>query len=542
MRAALLPILAVIAISILMVAHLFLRAPIFPFSPDSANYIEQARSLIQSGLTFSAPSGSNGIDKTSGSLFPIGFPIILAFFSIFGVDAQEASIAVGWLSAILLPVLLYICFKKQIGSSYAAILAGLSVFSPGVLTYAPMGLTDIFSLVLAVGAIGLVLNSRSTTFFFVGGVVAGLAYAVRNAHIALLVALAVYFVYLWVSNPEQRNTTIKQAIAFAIGASVIILPLLLRNLAIFGALNPYEMEPSTVSVAHNVRIYIQEFIYDLSALRNLGLFVGWSIQGLMLLLALVIGGSWMLMVVWKGQLAEEKKRTIFLCITYSIMGAGVVIAARSRYEWGEMINIRHTLQYTPFCLAALLAVIPEVSRDTFLSFMRKSGLTLVCLLGILHALYALKLGAEYQQSIHRGLDAMNAYQNGKNHLCVSEGNTLLMSNWEYVFRIKCDARVQNAEFVNLRCDASKSSTIEKPERCNTLVTGILNLSDKLVDRSIWAGFFPGRYGVNTNNLPLPEVDIISLQNAGWDIVQNNASGLLLSHQSLGPKNFAYALK
>ncbi|MGB4923616.1 MAG: hypothetical protein WBO98_05500, partial [Candidatus Nitrotoga sp.] len=64
MRTALLPILTVIAISVLMVAHLFFRAPIFPFSPDSANYIEQARSLIQNGITFSIPSGANGIDKT----------------------------------------------------------------------------------------------------------------------------------------------------------------------------------------------------------------------------------------------------------------------------------------------------------------------------------------------------------------------------------------------------------------------------------------------------------------------------------------------
>ena len=540
LRTALLPIFAVATISILMVAHLFLRAPIFPFSPDSANYVEQARNLIQEGLTFSISSDSNGMDKTSSSLFPIGFPIILAFLSIFGFDAQEASITVGWLSAILFPALLYICFKKQIGSSYAAILAGLSALSPGVLTYAPMGLTDIFSLILAVGVIGLVLNSRSTTFFFVGGVVAGLAYAVRNAHIALLTALAVYFLYLWVSNPAQRNTTIRQAIAFVVGASTIILPLLLRNLVIFGALNPYEMEPSTVSVVHNVRVYIQEFIYDVSALRNLGLFVGWSIQGLILLLALVMGGSWMLMVVWKGQLAEKKKKTIFLCITYSTMGACVVIAARSRYEWGEMINIRHTLQYTPFFLAALLAAIPGVSRDTSLSFVRKSGLTLVCFLGILHTFYAYRLGGEYQQSIHRGLDAMNAYQNGKNHLCVSEDNTLLMSNWEYVFRIQCDARVQNAEPVNLQCDASRSSIVEKPGRCN--ITGILNLSDRLVGKSIRAGFFPGRYGVNANNLPLPEVDIISLQNSGWDIVQNNASGLLLSHQSHSAKNFGHALK
>ena len=540
MRAALLPILAVAIISILMVAHLFFRAPIFPFSPDSAEYIEQARSLIQEGLTLSTSPGPGVMDKTPSTLFPIGFPIVLAFFSIFGFDAREAAVALGWLSAILLPALLYISFKKQIGPSYAAILAGLSVLSPGVLTYAPMGLSDIFSLILAVGVIGLVLSSRSTTFVFVAGVIAGFSYAVRNAQIALLAALAVYFLYLWVSNPAQRTQTIRQAIAFVVGASIIILPILLRNLMIFGALNPYEMEPSTVSVVHNVRVYIQEFIYDVSALRNHGLFVGWSIQGLILLLALVIGGSWMLMVVWRGQLAEKKKKTIFLCITYSIMGACVVIAARSRYEWGEMINVRHTLQYTPFFLAALLAVIPSASSDVSLSFARKFGLALVFFLGVFHTFYAYRLGAEYQQSIHRSLDAMNAYQNGKNHLCVSEGNSegnaLLVSNWGYVFSIQCAAHAQNMEPVNPRCDVSGASIIGKTERCNTLVNGILNLSDRWVGRSIRAGFFPGRSGVDFNDLPLPEVGVVSLQNSGWDIVQNNASGLLVSHQSNSAKN------
>lgn len=542
LRTALLPILAVVAISVLMVVHLFFRAPIFPFSPDSANYIEQARSLIQNGLTFSIPSGINGMDKTPSPLFPIGFPIILAFFSIFGFDAQEASIAVGWLSAALFPALLYICFQKQIGPLYAAILAGLSALSPGVLTYAPMGLTDIFSLILAVGAIGLVLNSRSTTFFFVGGVVAGLAYAVRNAHIALLAALAVYFLYLWVSNPAQRTQTIKQATVFAVGASLIILPLLLRNLMIFGALNPYEMPLSTVSAVHNIRVYIQEFVYDLTALRSLGIFVGWSTQGLVFLLALVIGVSGMLMIVWRGQLTEKKKKTIFLCATYSIIGTCVVIAARSRYEWGEMINIRHTLQYTPFFLAALLAAIPSANSDAALSFARKTGLTLVFFLGIFHTLYAHKLGAEYQQSMRRSLDAMNAYQNGKNHLCVSEKNTLLMSNWEYVFSIQCAAHAQNMEPVNLQCDGQAPLAKNKAERCHTLVNGILSLSDKLAGRSIRAGFFPGRSGININNLPLPEADILSLQNSGWDIVQNNANGLLLSYQSNSTKNSGHGLK
>jgi hypothetical protein len=183
---------------------------------------------------------------------------------------------------------------------------------------------------------------------------------VRNANIALLVALAVYFLYLWFSNPVQRSETTRRFLAFLAGVSLVIVPLFLRNIMIFGSLNPYIMEPSTVGVIQNIRMYIVEFIYDISALWSLGHYIGWSIPGLIFLLVSVIGASRILMVVWI-QLTENRKNTIFLCTTYSIIGACVVIAARSRYEWGELINIRHTLQYTPFFLAAFLAAIPNAS-------------------------------------------------------------------------------------------------------------------------------------------------------------------------------------
>ena len=175
MRTTFSPFSCVIIISILMTAHLIFRSPDFPFAPDSAAYIEQARNLIQEGSALTTPYGPDGIDKTPDKLFPIGFPIVLAFISMFGLDPREAALAVGWLSAILLPLLLYTSFRKQIGSSRAAILAGLSALSPGVLTNAPIGASDVFALAMAVSAIGLVLNARPTTLFFVSGAVAGFA-------------------------------------------------------------------------------------------------------------------------------------------------------------------------------------------------------------------------------------------------------------------------------------------------------------------------------------------------------------------------------
>jgi hypothetical protein len=528
MRTASLPILAVTTISILMLAHLYLRTPVFPFSPDSASYIEQARSLIQEGSTLTTSYGPDGVDKAPSTLFPIGYPIVLALISMFGIDARESSVVLGWVSAISFPALLFISFRKLIGSTYAVILVGLSAFSPGVLQHAPMGLTDMFSLMLAVSAIGLVLNSRSTPSFLVSGLVAGFAYAVRNAHIALLASLAIYFLYLWVSNPVRRAETSKQAVAFVVGVLIVILPLLLRNLMIFGALNPYEMEPSTVGVIHNMRTYVQEFIYDLSTLRDIGIFAGWSIFGLAILSASVLGGSGMVILLW-AQLAENRKKTIFLCITYSFIGAIVVIAARSRYEWGEMINVRHTMQYTPFFWAAFLAAIPNPNRSNFLSFAQKILLTIALFLVALHIMYALRLDNQEQLIQKRSTDAMNAYRAGNNHLCISEANTLLVSNWSYVFRIQCAADVRFFNPINPQRDVLKSSSVGTTDVYNSFTNAILDLSDKSRGKPIRAGFFPGRKGVETGNLPLPKNSIDNLQSAGWIIVQNDKKGLLLTY-------------
>lgn len=179
-------------------------------------------------------------------------------------------------------------------------------------------------------------------------------------------------------------------------------------------------------------------------------------------------------------------------------------------------------------------------------YARKTGLALVFMLGVSHTFYAYRFGAGYQQSMHRNLDAMNAYENEKKDVCAteenSEGNTLFVSNWGYVFSIQCAARVQNMEPVNFRCEKSGSSFTGRAERCNTLVNGILNLSDRLAGSSIRAGVFPGRNGINTSDLPLPEVGVVSLQNSEWNIIQNNTSGLLLSYKLNSAKNSSHVLK
>ncbi len=57
---------------------------------------------------------------------------------------------------------------------------------------------------------------------------------------------------------------------------------------------------------------------------------------------------------------------------------------------------------------------------------------------------------------------------------------------------------------------------------------LVDLSDRSKGKPIRAGFFPGR-SVEGGYFPLPESVITKLQDAGWQIVQNNEKGLLLTY-------------
>ncbi|WP_310447391.1 glycosyltransferase family 39 protein [Thiobacillus sp.] len=493
----------------LMAVHLLMRTPAFPYNPDSASYFEQARSLVQSGTALETPYGLDATDKQASILFPIGYPVVLALLSLPGFDSAATALALSRVSSLLLPLLLFVGFRGLLGAPRAALLAGLATLSPGVLMFATLGTPDLPALLLAVAAVAIVLNARARHWLMLGGLIAGSAYAIRNAHIALLLAIALYYGYRLLTEAAQRRATLLDALAFLLGAALILVPVLLRNVLLFGVFNPYQMEPSTLSVLHNVRTFVQEVAYDVSGWRALGVFVAWSAAGAAVFLGFTASAGWLLGRSWQ-HLPPARSQTIVLCTLYAAIGASVVIAARSRYEWGEMINTRHTLQYAPFLWATLLAALPTQPR------WRPVTAGLVLLAGLLHLAYVATphdLLARNQKSTA----ALAVYEAGKGHFC-TPGNALLASNWGYVFPILCGAAVRNIEMNALPCPAGKV--------CPSIASAALQLAQQFPARSIQLGFFAGR-GLAPRQLPLAPVDQMQLQHAGMQILQNDAHAFVV---------------
>lgn len=501
----------------LMAVHLLVRTPAFPYSPDSASYFEQARSLIQAGSALETPYGlDNAAGKQASILFPIGYPVVLALFSLPGFDPAATALVLSRLSSLVLPVLLFVGFRRLLGAPRAVLLAGLATLSPSVLTFATLGTPDLPALLMAVATIVLVLNARSRSWIVLGGLIAGSAYAVRNAHLALLLAIALYYAYRLASQAAPRRETLRDAQAFLLGASLILVPVLLRNYLLFGAFNPYQMAPSTLSVLHNVRTFMQEATYDVSSWRTLGILVGWSTAGAALFLGFTSGFVWHLKHSWK-KLPTARSNAIVLCTLYAVIGACVVIAARSRYEWGEMINTRHTLQYTPFLWAALLAPLPAPAPRLRPGFMAIAGVLLLA--SILHLAYV-AAPRDLLLRNQKSTAAMVAYEAGKQHFCAS-GNTVLASNWGYVFPILCGAAVRNIEMEAFSCPPAES--------CRAIPATALQLAQRFAGRPIQLGFFAGR-GVAPEQFPLAPPEQMQLERAGIQIMQNDAHAIVLTNR------------
>ncbi|OAI03054.1 hypothetical protein [Methylomonas methanica] len=536
LRALLHQLLILSAISLMVMVHLHYRSPSFPFSPDSASYIEQARNFLDSGSLLITPYGlaPGDQDQVENRLFPIGFAVVLAAVSSFGIDVKDAAIGLAHFSAITLPWLLFFSFRHSIGPILALLLAGLAALSPGVLKHSLMGLTDVFGLWLAVAVIGLTLNSRSISGFIFAGLLAGVAYAIRNAHLALLVTIVLYFCYGWLSSAAgERRAVLLHAAAAMFGMAVVVAPLLLRNIVIFGSPNPYLMGPSTIGFVENLRTYIEALLKDGTACSECARYVAWSLPGLLGFGVLLIAAAYAIYKYRWSNVSTIGKKAFAISTIYLAMGSCLVVAARTRYQWGELINLRHTLQYSPFLLAGLFVLMANHGRARVRGgWMIAKLLISVCLV-LFHVNYAV-FSESFRNSDNDFPKLEQAFATGKTYLCDKQADTYLVSNWAHVFRIECGGRVRQTEAITGSAEVSEMRAfMSAGDGYVSLLDAINDIQQQAASRSIRVGFFPGRFGVEPENLPLSAMDEQHIVGKGWHVLRNDQQGLILEYPKIG---------
>lgn len=329
--------------------------------PDSSFYLEAARNLLDGkGLTVSA-----GLEKLPATteplaLWPPGYPLLIVLGSaLTGVDPLWIAPALSWASWALMPAALMFALQGLLTTRSSFAVATLAMIAPGAIDFAWQPMTDLPFLLLTILSFGLLVRGASGTpglrLVLLAGLVAGLAYAVRNAGVALVPAVVGAYAAMVLFRLTSWRRAIRTLVAWGTGFALILAPLQVRNLLVFGGVQPYQMDPSTLGVLANLRYLAAAALNDVVAVHGLMDAVVWR-DGVLLLAGLACAALlWRLrgrpLAAWR-ELPGGSRETVILLGSYAAAAAAVLVAARSRYEWGEFIGLRHLLQLDWILLAA----------------------------------------------------------------------------------------------------------------------------------------------------------------------------------------------
>jgi Dolichyl-phosphate-mannose-protein mannosyltransferase len=413
----------------------------YPYAADSASYIEMAQTLYHDGHPRVTPwdFDEGQADQIPQKLFPPGYPLLIAAFIPVTGEARTAALIPGRIAAVAIPVLLLWLFAGALPARVLALYSVYALMTPGVRGWQFLAYSDVPALAVAILALGalarglqLVGDSRRPLMWcVVAGFAAGCAYVIRNAGLAVLAISVVMVVEsVW------RRRAWREAVAVAGGAVGPLAALWAYNLSTFGRWQPYAMPASTRPWFLNIADWARATFADAG--------VPWQFaEPLPSVVSLVVVGAALsvLALAFFRLHADPRRRALLMLLGgYAVGGGVLLILSRTRYEWGNTIDERNTLQYTWAMVFALLIAVPTVWRECGVrrwGFMARGAWVVVFAASVWDAWSVGRAPVEWWQQMATDDAVIRAAR--------VEPGTLQVSNQAVLFRIGAGAPVRNIE-------------------------------------------------------------------------------------------------
>jgi hypothetical protein len=315
----------------------------YPYAVDSASYVEMATSLVATGAPRVTPwDPGRDPDAIPQILFPPGFSVLIAAAQPLAGDVLEAARAIPRIAAALLPMAIVWLFRGLVSDGALALVAAAAILAPGVREWQFMAYSDVPALLLALTSLGLLSRALGWTGtvprvpmlgLLLAGLLAGIGVTVRTAGLAVVLASVLALGYEHLIGGLRRGAFG----AWLLGAMLPLGGLMLYNERTFGVLQPYDMPHSTRPLWSNLLDFARSQLSD-TGIPDAYL-TAWPALSLVMLVALLAAAF--------GQCAavsRERRGIWILLLSYVGAGAGVLVLSRTRYEWGGLIDARHTLQ------------------------------------------------------------------------------------------------------------------------------------------------------------------------------------------------------
>lgn len=314
---------------------------------DAAAYAECARSVAQ-GHGFFVTRAYDGVEpglEEPIRLWPPAYPLAMAPLVHAGVPAWHAGAAISAAAAAVFILMISREASRRLPFAPAVLLACAVALSPPLVGMATKCLSDALYLALAAGSVlTLAAGARrphAMGLFLLAGVLAGAAWTTRNVAVSLPLGAVFFFVLLF--GVLTWKSVVLRGLLWCLGFALASGWLVWRNLATFGKINPYSMQPSERSWTTNAADALSALATDLTGTLVPGGRVAAAVAAALLL----VGGLCVLAPLLRpgprsARLRESLPAAALLA--YALINLIVVVASRSVYRWGEPVSSRHTAQ------------------------------------------------------------------------------------------------------------------------------------------------------------------------------------------------------
>lgn len=352
----------------------------FPFEEDSATYVEMARNLrLGQGLKETPPADGYNQDLVDVSVWPPGYSVLIWALASTGLTETASARFIAGASLVLLPGVLVFALLPLLGRRLAIVVAVLSVLSPVVLRFGYIAMTDLPFLLMAAFSLGLLFRysmpARALQGLFWSGIVAGLAYTLRNAGTALFAAVIASFFAAWVTGIFSRSQAVARGSVWVLGALLGAAPLIVKNLIVFGSLQPYTWPASQLGFLFNLRQYLGLQLRDFGSFHSLAQFP-WHTLPFLLVGAILAGLMTLALIRAWPAWSPRQRFALLTLLLYFGAGCTMLILSATLYKFSDIgLSPRYPIQYTWLLLAVVMAA--WVSNGSPITGARKITLALV---------------------------------------------------------------------------------------------------------------------------------------------------------------------
>ncbi len=385
--------------------------------------------------------------------------------------------------------------------------------TPAAVRHGYIAFSDTLSLVLVIYAVNRLLTAgnKPSNWFWLG-LLTGFSYLLRNANLGLLLSIGLYLLWNFIVEPENRKEHLKNGLVWLGANALIIVPWFIRNFLVFGKLQPYSMPASTVSLGENSHDYLQAQLDTLLAFSGLDTLLAGKLWGIILLLIMAILIVQQVISTWQNW-PKIEQQTFFIALVYVAIGAAMLIAARTKYEWGQHINTRYALPYSCFIFVALVIVF----KNTTLKInTRYWGLGLAMTL-LMARVFELPKFYEYDPYYQTVMGVAKQIKTNQDTVCSNLNGRFAVSNWAFVYRILCAAPVRH---------------VWSPFRKNQFVDEKFQRWAELgAKQGIVVSLFSNNKEDMESGQPLKQDRVMKLKASGWQIERNEQENLILSRKA-----------